>query len=68
MNKYTLNKILNKNIAAKSADEKISLTEGQFRWLHNEDEMASDKLNEGIRKFAADAIKLEKMIRDQLKA
>lgn len=59
---------LNLETAAKSTDEKISLTEGQFRWLHNEDEMASDKLNEGIRKFAADAIKLEKMIRDQLKA
>ena len=46
--------------------EKISLTEKQFRWMHNEDEMASDKLNEGIRKFAIDAGKLEDLIKAEL--
>ena len=30
-----------------------------FRWMHNEDAMATDKLAEGIRKFSADARKLE---------
>jgi transaldolase len=42
------------------------LTEAQFRWLHNEDEMACDKLNEGIRKFAIDSAKLEASIQSQL--
>ena len=48
---------------AKSIDmPKVKLDETAFRWLHNEDAMASDKLAEGIRKFDADARKLEKLI------
>jgi transaldolase len=39
---------------------KLHLDEKTFRWMHNEDAMASDKLSEGIRKFYADARKLEK--------
>jgi transaldolase len=42
--------------------QKISLDEKTFRWMHNEDAMASDKLAEGIRRFDADARKLEKLI------
>ena len=34
--------------------------------MHNEDEMAEDKLAEGIRKFAIDARKLEDLIRKLL--
>jgi transaldolase len=46
---------------AKAADvKKISLDEKTFRWMHNEDAMATDKLADGIRKFHADAQKLEK--------
>jgi transaldolase len=30
--------------------------------MHNEDAMATDKLAEGIRRFAADALKLEKLL------
>jgi transaldolase len=45
---------------ARASDEpKISLDEKGFRWLHNQDPMAVDKLAEGIRKFDADARKLE---------
>src|SRR5204863_6586355 len=33
-----------------SAGEKIHLDQKAFRWLHNEDAMATDKLGEGIRK------------------
>jgi transaldolase len=45
---------------AKGADVKrISLDEKTFRWMHNEDAMASDKLSDGIRRFHADARKLE---------
>jgi transaldolase len=45
---------------AKASDEKkIHLDEKTFRWMHNEDAMATEKLAEGIRKFYADARKLE---------
>ena len=43
--------------------EKVSLDEKQFRWLLNEDPMATEKLAEGIRKFAEDAVKLENFLR-----
>src|SRR5476649_1663848 len=42
------------------------LTESQFYWDHNQDPMAIDKLADGIRKFAIDQGKLEKMISDLL--
>ena len=46
---------------AKATDEqKIHLDEKTFRWMHNEDAMATEKLAEGIRKFYADARKLER--------
>ena len=53
--------------AAQTCDlEKISLTEPVFRREHNEDPMAVEKLSEGIRKFAADTVKLEELIRSKL--
>jgi len=42
--------------------EKIAMDEKTFRWMHNDDAMATDKLAEGIRRFDADARKLEKLI------
>ncbi|KAI2653784.1 Transaldolase [Labeo rohita] len=52
---------------AKECDlEQIHLDEKSFRWLHNEDRMAVEKLSDGIRKFAADAIKLETMIKERM--
>jgi transaldolase len=49
--------------AAKRADvQKIAMDEKAFRWMHNEDAMATDKLAEGIRRFDADARKLEKLL------
>ncbi len=48
---------------AKSADVKrLALDEKTFRYLLNEDAMATEKTAEGIRKFAADIVKLEKFI------
>lgn len=38
------------------------LTEAEFRWQLNEDAMATEKLAEGIRKFAIDQRKLEQVI------
>jgi len=52
--------------AAASEGDKIHLDEAGFRWLHNEDDMAVEKLSSGIRGFAADAAKLEAIIRDKL--
>jgi transaldolase len=40
----------------------ITYNEASFRYALNEDAMATEKLAEGIRGFAADAIKLDKMI------
>jgi transaldolase len=45
--------------AKAAADTQIHLDEKGFRWLHNQDAMAVEKLSEGIRKFYADARKLE---------
>ncbi|WP_430875816.1 transaldolase [Gilliamella sp. G0441] len=38
------------------------ITESEFRWQHNSDAMAVEKLAEGIRAFAVDQGKLEEMI------
>ncbi|WP_275672371.1 transaldolase [Thermomonas alba] len=43
-----------------------ALAEADFRWQHNEDAMASDKLAEGIRKFAADQRALEARLAERL--
>jgi transaldolase len=43
---------------------KIHLDEKTFRWMHNEDAMAVEKLSEGIRKFHADTRKLEQYVRE----
>ena len=48
--------------AKEASLDKVSLDEKAFRWLHNEDAMATDKLAEGIRRFDADARKLEKLL------
>lgn len=42
------------------------LAEAEFRWLHNQDAMAVEKLAEGIRLFAVDQQKLEDMLAAQL--
>ncbi len=47
---------------AQSQDMAKSLNEQDFRWLHNEDAMATEKLAEGIRLFAADQQKLEALL------
>jgi transaldolase len=52
--------------AAQDAVEKISLDEKAFRFLYNEDAMAVEKTADGIRKFSADIIKLEKLVASML--
>ena len=44
----------------------MRLDEAGFRWQHNEDAMATEKLADGIRKFAADQRKLEALLAAKL--
>jgi transaldolase len=48
-----------------SSDAKSQLSEAEFRWEHNGDAMAVDKLAEGIRSFAVDQVKLEEVLKSQ---
>jgi transaldolase len=62
----TVTRKLSGESAASSDLRKISLDEQAFRWMLNEDQMATEKLSEGIRSFAADSIKLEQAIERKL--
>jgi transaldolase len=42
--------------------EKVAMNEKVFRWMLNEDQMATEKLSEGIRLFHADAMKLREYV------
>ncbi|KIU42711.1 MULTISPECIES: transaldolase [Pseudomonas] len=46
----------------KAGEPRLTLDESQFRWLSNEDAMATEKLAEGIRQFARDQEKLEALL------
>lgn len=61
-------KMLSEELAKKSDLPKMSLNETEFRWHLNEDQMATDKLSEGIRKFAVDVRKLEKLLQEKMSA
>jgi transaldolase len=63
----TLDRKLDPVKAQASKDERIHLNENTFRWMHNEDAMATDKLAEGIRKFNSDACHLEDYALSQVK-
>ena len=52
--------------AAASDSPLVHLDEKAYRFEHNQDQMAVEKLSEGIRGFYADARKLEKYARDQM--
>ncbi|MDI5983430.1 transaldolase [Halomonas sp. M4R5S39] len=51
-----------------SGSRPAPLSEPAFRWGHNQDAMANDKLAEGIRRFAEDQDKLEALIAERLAA
>lgn len=55
---------LDAKAAAKGDAAKVSYDEAGFRFALNEDAMATEKLAEGIRAFAADAVKLEKLMQE----
>ena len=58
----TVSKKLDAETAKKDPISKLPLDEKSFRFLLNEDAMATEKLAEGIRLFSADIVKLEKKI------
>ncbi len=57
-----LSRRLSVESAKASTAEKLAMDEKTFRWMHNEDAMATDKLAEGIRKFHVDGRKLEEYV------
>ena len=57
---------LTEETAKQCGCEKISLNEKTFRWEMNEDACATEKLAEGIRRFAADTVKLEEYLTGKL--
>ncbi|MBC2596434.1 transaldolase [Ruficoccus amylovorans] len=57
---------LSPEASAKADIDKISIDEKTFRWMLNEDAMATEKLADGIRLFAADINKLEAIIAKSL--
>jgi transaldolase len=57
---------LNPEKAKSEKVEKLDLDEKKFRWLLNDNAMAYEKTGEGIRKFAADVVKLEKFVASKL--
>lgn len=48
-----------------ASEPKQQLNESQFRWAMNEDAMGTEKLAEGIRQFARDQEKLEKLMAEK---
>lgn len=58
---------LDPNVSKKIGLDKITLDEKQFRWMLNEDAMATEKLAEGIRNFTKDTLRLEQFVREQFR-
>lgn len=54
--------------ARAASEPRIHLDEKTYRWMHNEDAMAVEKLSEGIRRFNEDARKLEQWARTAVHA
>jgi len=65
-NDHLLRVLSPENAAAAEPIPKIEINEKTFRWGMNEDPMATEKLSEGIRLFAADTRKLETVIEKML--
>jgi len=57
---------LGPELARASKIERLPLDEKKFRWLFNENAMATEKTAEGIRLFNADALKLEQFVATKL--
>jgi len=62
------NDVVVQKLKAKEASAKTEkpLSQAEFRWMMNQDAMATEKLSEGIRNFAIDQVKLEKQLTELL--
>lgn len=58
--------VLSEKLANSCDLEEVTVDENKFRWEMNEDAMATDKLADGIRRFAVDAVKLENLFKQKL--
>jgi transaldolase len=58
----TLERKLSPEKAKAAKIDKIHLDEKTFRWMHNEDAMATEQLADGIRRFYADGVKLKEYV------
>jgi transaldolase len=61
-----VDRVLDPLKAKQSKEERLHLDEKTFRWMHNEDAMATEKLAEGIRKFNSDATHLQEYALSQV--
>jgi transaldolase len=61
-----LEKKLDASNAATLDIAKVDMDEKTFRWMMNEDPMATEKLADGIRNFAADVVKLEEIVKKKM--
>jgi len=59
-------KVLDESKSKEMNLEKVDMNENTFRWMMNEDAMATEKLAEGIRNFTKDIVKLETMIKEKM--
>lgn len=62
----TVDRKLDPESAVTAEVSRLDLDEKTFRFLMNEDAMATEKTAEGIRKFSADIVKMEKLIEEKL--
>ncbi|CAG8484885.1 11695_t:CDS:2 [Paraglomus brasilianum] len=65
-NNDIISRKLSSEKAAATKEERVSFNEKSFRWALNEDAMATEKLSEGIRKFAEDAATLKAQLKQKL--
>ena len=64
----TVDRKLDADKAKAVQQPRLHLDEKTFRWMHNEDAMATEKLAEGIRKFNSDASRLQQYALSQMEA
>jgi transaldolase len=64
--KEPLTRKLDASASAGADITRLAADERTFRWLLNEDAMATEKTAEGIRKFAADIVKLERLLAEKV--
>ena len=62
----SLERKLDPEKAKQAKIDKLEMDEKKFRWLLNENAMAYEKTGEGIRKFAADVVKLEEFVASKI--